>query len=56
MFLNELLAAYTDLIKNEADVATASGHLLSFLEDAKKIAAVVQTAVDAARAKTQPAQ
>ncbi len=56
MFLQELLAAYSELIKNEPDVATAGQHLLTFLDDVKKIMATVQTAVDAARAKSQPTQ
>lgn len=49
--LQELVAAYTEIVKNEPDVTVAGQHLLAFLEDAKRIAQAVKEAVDAARAR-----
>jgi hypothetical protein len=53
--VNELIAAYTEIIKNEPELEKAQGHLMNFLLDAQVIAKAVEDAVTAAkqRAATQ---
>lgn len=51
MVPQELLAAYTEIIKAAPDVEAAGAHLLSFLLDAQKVAQVIQDTIDAAKTR-----
>lgn len=52
----ELVNAYTEIVKAEANPQVAAAHMVNFLIDAQKLTQAIQETVDAARQRAITAQ